>query len=58
MEFRLDGAPPVLQRTLAVLRALLLDLPAVWTEATEGQGTWRPFDVGPWRAHLSILGQG
>jgi DinB superfamily len=45
MEFRLDEAVPVLQRTPAVLRALLLDLPAVWTEATEGPGTWSPFDV-------------
>src|SRR5881628_1648176 len=29
----------------AVLRALLADLPAVWTDATEGPGTWSPFDV-------------
>lgn len=45
MEYRLDDAIPVLQRTPGVLRALLADLPSVWTEATEGAGTWSPFDV-------------
>lgn len=45
MEFRLDDALPVLRRTPAVLRDLLLDLPGPWTEAVEGPGTWSPFDV-------------
>jgi hypothetical protein len=36
---------PVLERTPAVLRALLADLPEPWTVATEGEGTWSPFDV-------------
>ncbi len=45
MEFRLDEAMPVLRRTPSALRALLLDLPAAWTQATEGPGTWSPFDV-------------
>jgi len=45
VEFRLGNALPVLQRTPAVLRALLLDLPDPWTGATEGAGTWSPFDV-------------
>ncbi len=45
MEFRLDDALPVLQRTPAVLHALLLDLPGRWTAGNEGLGTWRPFDV-------------
>ena len=45
MEFRLDEALPVLRRTPAVLRALLTELPAAWTDATEGPGTWSPFDV-------------
>lgn len=44
-DFRLDDALPVLRRTPAVLRALLLDLPGPWIEATEGPGTWSPFDV-------------
>jgi DinB family protein len=45
MEFRFDEALPVLQRTPRVLRELLRDLPEMWTEATEGAGTWSPFDV-------------
>jgi len=45
MEFQFDLAIPVLRRTPAALRALLLDLPDVWVGATEGAGTWSPFDV-------------
>ncbi len=45
MEFQLEDALPVLRRTPAVLRALLLDLPGSWIGATEGPGTWSPFDV-------------
>ena len=45
MEFQFDEALPVLRRTPAVLRSLLLDLPDPWIEATEGPGTWSPFDV-------------
>jgi hypothetical protein len=45
MDFRLEEALPVLQRTPAVLRNLLQDLPDVWTEALEGPGSWSPFDV-------------
>lgn len=45
MEFRLDDAVPVLRRTPAVMRELLLDLPERWTRATEGTGTWSPFDI-------------
>jgi hypothetical protein len=45
MDFRFDEALPVLRRTPAILRAQLLDLPAPWVEATEGPGTWSPFDV-------------
>jgi hypothetical protein len=45
VEFQFEDALPVLQRTPAVLRALLLDLPGSWTGATEGPGTWSPFDV-------------
>src|SRR5437773_6695147 len=43
--FRFDDAVPVLRRTPGVLRTLLLDLPPAWIEATEGPGTWSPFDV-------------
>lgn len=45
MEFRLDQALPVLRRTPGALRSLLSELPAAWTDATEGPGTWSPFDV-------------
>jgi hypothetical protein len=45
MDFRFDEGLPILRRTPGVLRALLLDLPPVWTDATEGPGTWSPFDV-------------
>ena len=45
MEFRLDEALPVLRHTPTALRALLHDLPTVWTTATEGPDTWSPFDV-------------
>ncbi len=45
MRFQLDDAVPVLQRTPAVLRTLLGDLPAPWIRAIEGPGTWSPFDV-------------
>lgn len=45
MEFTFEIATPLLRRTPAVLRALLLDLPSPWIEATEGPDTWSPFDV-------------
>lgn len=44
-DFRFDEAIPVLRRTPAVLGALLADLPEGWVAATEGAGTWSPFDV-------------
>ncbi|MGD8278052.1 MAG: DinB family protein, partial [Gemmatimonadota bacterium] len=45
MDYRLDDALPVLRRTPDTLRALLFDLPDAWATATEGPGTWSPFDV-------------
>jgi len=45
MEFHLDTALPILQRTPAVMRTLLSGLPAEWIAATEGTATWSPFDV-------------
>gem|GEM_PF-3532852 len=36
---------PVLKRTPPVFNSLLRDLPSVWTEATEGPGSWRPYAV-------------
>ena len=45
MDYRLSEAMPVLRRTPSVLRALLQDLPEPWIVATEGPGTWSPYDV-------------
>lgn len=45
MDFRFDEALPVLQRTPAALRPLLIDLPEPWIVANEEPGTWTPFDV-------------
>ncbi len=35
----------VLTRTPAVLNAMLRELPEAWISATEGPGTWSPYDV-------------
>lgn len=43
--FAFDDALPVLRRTPLVVRDLLTDLPDAWTTATEGPGTWSPFDI-------------
>jgi tRNA(Arg) A34 adenosine deaminase TadA len=43
--FSLDQAIALLERTPSVLRALLLGLEEPWVRATEGEGTWSPFDV-------------
>ncbi len=43
--FRLEEAVAVLERTPAALRTLLAGLPETWLRATEGEGTWSPYDV-------------
>lgn len=45
MHFDLTTALPVLERTPRVLHDLLDGLPDAWIQATEGPGTWSPFDV-------------
>ena len=45
MEFRLDRAREILERTPATLKAMLQDLPAEWTSPNEGAGTWSPHEV-------------
>jgi hypothetical protein len=45
VEFTLADGTAILGRTPQVLRTLLEDLPERWTRATEGPGTWSPFDV-------------
>ena len=42
---KLDETIAVLERTPASLKALLGGLPEVWIRATEGDGTWSPYDV-------------
>jgi uncharacterized damage-inducible protein DinB len=44
-EFDLEDAVAILGRTPASLSALLVDLPERWVRATEGDGTWSPYDV-------------
>jgi hypothetical protein len=43
--FKLRDAMAVLERTPLVLRDLLDGLPDVFIRATEGEGTWSPYDV-------------
>lgn len=45
MEFELNDAVAVLERTPRVLRALLSGLPDAWIHGNEGDGTWSSFDV-------------
>lgn len=45
MTYRLDEATALLERTPAILRAWLVELPDAWLRATEGPGTWCAFDV-------------
>jgi hypothetical protein len=42
---RLDEAVAILERTPGSLTALLEGLPDRWIQATEGTGTWSPYDV-------------
>lgn len=44
-EQSLDDTIALLDRTPAVLDALLRGLPDVWTRGTEGEGTWHAFDI-------------
>jgi hypothetical protein len=41
----LDDAVAILERTPASLRTLLNGLSEIWVRATEGDGTWSPYDV-------------
>jgi DinB superfamily len=44
-QFNLQDALAILERTPASLTALLKGLPETWIRATEGEGTWSPYDV-------------
>ncbi len=45
MEFQLESAREVLQRTPAILNTMLRGLSEVWILTNEGPETWSPFDV-------------
>lgn len=45
MEYELDEAISILERTPKVLRTLLSGLPNSWIENNEGPDTWSPFDI-------------
>jgi hypothetical protein len=45
MEFKLEHAIEVLQRTPATLNSLLRDLPEPWLVHNEGPDTWSPYDI-------------
>lgn len=45
MDFKLEEAIPVLERTPAVLSRLLDGLPENWTRVDEGPDTWTPREV-------------
>jgi len=45
MDFNLDEAIPVLERTPKVLTTLLDELPEDWTRVDEGPDTWSPREV-------------
>lgn len=44
-DLRLEEAVAVLERTPAAVGALLDGLPETFARATEGEGTWSPYDV-------------
>lgn len=45
MQFSLDTALPILERTPSVLNELLCGVGDAWTMPNEGPGTWSPYDV-------------
>ncbi len=45
MDFELNAALAVLERTPETFRVMLAGLPAVWSDATEGPETWSPFVI-------------
>jgi uncharacterized damage-inducible protein DinB len=45
MDFSVEEAIPILERTPSVISRLLDDLPGDWTRVTEGPDTWSPRQV-------------
>src|ERR1044072_1414148 len=44
-DLRLEEAVAILERTPAAVSGLLDGVPETWVRATEGEGTWSPYDV-------------
>lgn len=45
VDFSIPKSIAILERTPAVLRSLLIDLPDEWTMHNEGGETWSPYDI-------------
>jgi hypothetical protein len=45
MQFDIEKALPVLERTPQVIEALLYGLPDEWVYSNEGNDTWSPFEI-------------
>ncbi len=45
MEYNINNALEILERTPKTLQALLLNLSESWSHQNEGEHTWSPFDV-------------
>lgn len=45
MEFQLNKAIEILERTPGVMKSLLLGISNEWTQQNEGSDTWSPYDV-------------
>ncbi len=52
MKYSFEGSVAILERTPAVLRSTLSDLPFNWLHQNEGENTWSPYQV---LAHLIDL---
>lgn len=44
-DLHINDAVAILERTPAAISALLDGVPETWARATEGEGTWSPYDV-------------
>jgi uncharacterized damage-inducible protein DinB len=44
-DLHVKDAVVILERTPSVVNALLDGVPDIWARATEGEGTWSPYDV-------------
>lgn len=44
-DLHIKDAVAILNRTPATMSALLDGLPDIWVRATEGEGTWSPYDI-------------